>query len=102
MENSITTCTHFGHRCRNLIGCWTSVELKLAVAEGYTICQVYQICHFSEGSVTLFKPFILEMLKGKLEATGFPKNVTNENEKWEYIRTIKKNTGCDLKYECIR
>ena len=96
VEHQLLRCTHFGQRCRNLIGCWTTVELELAIHEGYKIVQVYQICNFAERSNTLFKSFILHMLKGKLEASGYPKTVTTENDKHSYIQTIKNNTGIVL------
>ena len=96
VENKITICTHFNQRCRNLIGCWTSVELELAVSEGYIIQQVYQIYHYKERTRSLFKAFILHMLKGKLEASGYPESVTDESDKIIYIQMVKTKTGIDL------
>ena len=61
VENQITTCTHFGERCRNLIGTWTTVELQLALNEGYKIINVYEIAHFKNSD-----EFIRCMLKGKI------------------------------------
>ena len=81
-------CTHYGEKCRNLFGAWTTVELKLALEEGYKIIDVFQIYHFSEKSNTLFKGFILEMLRGKMESSGYPKDVTTAADKNQYLETI--------------
>ena len=100
-DKKIARCTHYGQKCRNLSGAWTTVELKLALAEGYKIIDVYQIYHFTEKSNTLFKEFILEMLRGKMEASGFPKGVNSKSEQLEYIKNIEKETGVLLNRDNI-
>ena len=100
-NKKIIGCTHYGQKCRNISGAWTTVELKLALAEGYKIIEVYQIYNFKEKSNTLFKEFILEMLRGKMENSGFPKDVKSKREQDEYIETIKKNTGVILNRDNI-
>ena len=101
VEHRITNCSHFNQTCRNLRGCWTSVELSLALSEGYRISKVYQVCHFAEKKDDLFKPFILHMLKGKLEASGYPQTVKTQLQKEDYVESIFKTTGVRLDMENI-
>ena len=87
-EEKIQKCTHFGQQCRNLIGCYTTVELELAISEGYKVITVHQIYHFEESSSNLFQGFVKEMLRGKIEASGYPSTVTTEAEKVKFQQDI--------------
>ena len=102
VEEKITICSHINQRCRNLRGCWTTVELCLALSEGYRISKVYQICHFPEKKDDLFVKFILHMLKGKLEASGFPSGVETQLQKEAYVETVLKKTGVALDIKKIK
>lgn len=95
-ENKITNCTHFGKRSRNLIGAWCTPELKLAISEGYTIENIHQIYHFKNSSSTLFKKFIMEMLRDKLESSGYPLDVITKKQQKKYIKHIFQNNGITL------
>ena len=43
---------------RVLIGTWVSVELENALKLGYEIQQLYQVWHFKESRVGLFKEYV--------------------------------------------
>lgn len=95
-EEKILKCSHFGLQCRNLVGCWTTVELELAISEGYRIIKVHQIYNFKDSSTTLFKQFVMEMIIKKIEASGYAKNVTSSLQRKEFRKNIYKNMGVKL------
>ena len=78
---------------RSLVGVWTTPELKMAIKYGYKIINIHEIWHFeetskiSETSDGLFGKVINDLIKGKIEASGFPENCTSEDDKEKYIKS---------------
>ena len=68
-------------RARALTGTWTTIEIDKAVALGYKLLEVKEVCHFKKRSDRLFSDFIDALYKGKLEASGFPNGATTSEEK---------------------
>ena len=66
-----STCRHTPEE-RVLTGTWVSVELEKALELGYEIQELYQVWHFSESEVGLFKEYVQMFLKLKQEASGYP------------------------------
>ena len=83
-------CSHKDEE-RSLTGVWVSTELKLAIKYGYKIIRIYEIWHFentiqlSENSKGLFSDFINDCIKGKIEASGWPRMNMSEAEKNKYL-----------------
>ena len=84
-------CNH-SDKERFLIGVWTTPELKLAVKYGYKIIKIHEVWHFketaeiSETSGGLFGDIMNDLLKGKIEASGWPENCITEEDKDNYIK----------------
>ena len=55
-----------------VIGTWCTPELEKAVAMGYVIQHVHEVCHFEETRRGLFAEYVNTWLKIKLEASGWP------------------------------
>jgi len=86
---------------RSFIGTWTTVELKKAIEKGYIIDKIYEVYHYEPDKRKLFKKYVDMWLKIKQEASGWPKWVTDENSKLEYIKKYEDREGIKLEYDKI-
>ena len=86
---------------RALAGTWTTVEIDKAIELGYRLAEVKEVWHFKKRSTALFSDFINALYKGKLEASGFPDNVTTTEEKLNYIGEIRQHEGIELDIDKI-
>jgi hypothetical protein len=59
------------------------------------------VWHFEKRSTDLFHPFINALYKAKLEASGFPSNVSSEREKKMYVEEIRQKEGVELELQKI-
>ena len=97
--NKINNCDH-DELERSLISVWTKPELKLALDWGYKILDLYEIWHFEKTSKVLkeglFANFINDMIKGKVEASGWPKEGMTDAEKSDFVSRYEKIEGIKL------
>ena len=86
---------------RDLVGTWTSIDLRDALSVGYTIVKVFEIYHFEEtakfdktqATPGLFSDYVNLFLKGKQEASGWPSDDMTDAEKTEYIDQYESVEG---------
>lgn len=88
-------CTHSESE-RSLHGTWFSEEIKLALAKGYEIKNIYQVFHFEQQSSDLFKGYIKAFYKLKLQASGVPKSVQSADDLNQFLKDVKEIDGIDL------
>jgi hypothetical protein len=74
-------------------GVWFSEELKLAVKKGYEIVEIFQVYHFKQQSTKLFSPFMHDLYKVKLLASGIPSDIDLD----EFIEQVLEKEQIDLK-----
>ena len=75
-------CSHSFEE-RKLIGTWPSPELEKAVEKGYKVLYIQDVWHFEERSNLLFASYVNTWLKIKMEASGWPETVGEDEEKRE-------------------
>ena len=85
-------CRH-GRGDRSMTGTWTTAELSKAVDKGYNISRIYQVLHYERTSSDMFRGYINSWLKIKQEASGWPANVSTDNEKDQYIARYLEKEG---------
>jgi hypothetical protein len=107
-ELKLEECQH-NDKERCLEGTWVSLEIQEAIKMGYQVEKIYEVWHWKETSVYdketktggLFTDYINLFLKGKQEASNFPSNVKNNDEKEQYIDDYLKYEGIHLDKESI-
>ena len=85
-------------------------EIEVAVNMGYLIQEIFEVLHWPDSSMHdksrpnsgLFTNYVNTFLKLKQQASGFPSNITTEEEKDEYIQMYLENEGILLDKELIR
>jgi 2-keto-3-deoxy-6-phosphogluconate aldolase len=72
MRNVINAHTHTHTHTdeeKALSGTWTTDEVSKALEKGYKIMDIYEVWHFEEKSVNLFKGYVKDFVKIKLETS---------------------------------
>jgi ribosomal protein S20 len=91
-NNKIQKCNHSDSE-RAIIGTWTTDEVNKAIDKGYRIEKIYEVWHFKEKSNELFRGYVKDFMKIKLETSSW-KNDFNTIE--EYINTVKEKLDITL------
>lgn len=106
-QNSV--CQH-NESDRAFTGTWVTNEIKVALAQGYKLLNIYEIWHFDEMSQYdtstktggLFTKYVNTFLKVKQEASGWPDWCLSETEKQQYIQQYFEKEGIMLEYNKIQ
>uniref|UniRef100_A0A914HP88 DNA-directed DNA polymerase n=1 Tax=Globodera rostochiensis TaxID=31243 RepID=A0A914HP88_GLORO len=72
-------CEH-GDNQRGWVSTCTSLELNVALDEGYRVTKVFRVLEYNESDDTLFKSYIAEFMAKKIEASGFSANIKGNAE----------------------
>jgi hypothetical protein len=95
-KDSVENCTHSAEE-RSFLGTFVVDELRLAVAKGYTILEIFEAWEY-EIQIGVFSQYVNCFLKQKQEASGFPSWCDTEERKQEYIRLYMEKEGVELDY----
>lgn len=90
-------CTHSEEE-RALVGTWTTDEVKKAIEKDYRIIDVYEVWHFEEKSNELFKGYVKDFMKIKLETSPWKEDFETVED---YILAVKQCLDIDLQPENI-
>ncbi len=102
-ENKVGICTH--NPSEGIIeGTWVSEEIKEAIHQGYILINISQIWHYEmtqqynreTKTGGLFAGYKTKFLKMKTEATGFPKNIINVEQKQQFVKKYFEHEGVEL------
>ena len=69
---------------------------------GYKIMEFIEIWHYHSGGGKIFKEFILNIVRRKLECSGFPISCDSEELKQEYVNSLKEQCGIDIRASDIK
>ena len=88
-------CQHSDNE-RALVGTWCTPELLVALNNGYTVLDIYEIWNFDQKEERLFQKYIDKFLKLKTEASGWPSESMSDYEKDNYITDYLEKEGVEL------
>ena len=100
-EQNQESCAHTCEQ-RQLIGTWTTEELKYAVDKGYKIIKLIEVYDYKRKSDQIFREYINLWLQYKQEADGWPSWVKTEEDKDKYISDFKAREGIGLRKDHIK
>lgn len=69
------------------------IEINVALDNGYCVRELYRVWEFKEFDATLFADYVRDFMRLKIQATGFPENVTTVEQKRAYLCEIHRNEG---------
>jgi hypothetical protein len=93
-------CNHSDEE-RALEDVFVSYEIQAALRYKYKILEIYECLHYEEtmklsDGEGMFTGFVNQFLKGKTEASGWPKHVKTEEEKMKFIADYLEHEGIEL------
>jgi hypothetical protein len=94
-ETNCSKCDHTTEE-KAITGTWTTVEVNVAMSKGYRVLDIYEVWHF-ESSTNIFKDYIRDFMKIKLESSP---HSYNSNE--EYAADVKNRQGFELDLNKIK
>ena len=97
-ESGSSHCHHSDTE-RALTGVWCTPEIDVAVEHGYIILEVYEVHHFAKRTTAgngVMKAYVKEFLRGKQEASGWPRDNMSEEAKQAYIDDYKEHEDIQL------
>lgn len=92
VETRGTKCSHTGKE-RNIVGTWTSVEVKYALERGYEIDTLIEVLDYDSMSDGIFKKYIQTFLKLKTESSDWPADCDTEEKKVEFLEEFNRKEG---------
>ena len=91
-DEKCNSCTHNDEE-RALLGTWTTNEVSKALEKGYSIMDIYGVWHFKEKSNNLFKDYVKDFMKTKLETSPWKNDFSTIQD---YIVAVKSYLNIDL------
>ncbi|KAL3976503.1 olfactory receptor [Sarotherodon galilaeus] len=88
-------CPH-DDEARALTGVWVTVEFNKALELGYRVAKITEVWHFDRRSSDIFAGYINTFLKGKQEASGYPPEARDEEERSKYVEEYHRHQGIRL------
>ena len=86
------TCNHDDHQ-RAWIDVYTLIDIERAIKTGYKILEYKEIRRYHSGSEKVFKDFILNIVRRKIECLGFLLNCDSQQLKEEYVKELEEKCG---------
>ena len=80
-------CTHTELE-RSLVDTYTSIDMYTAIRLGYDVVEYFELWHYPQGGSKFFKEFILNIVRRKIDCSGFPPMCCTREEKQHYVEEL--------------
>jgi hypothetical protein len=95
-------CPHNEDSRRGFVTTLTHLELNLALSKGYKVKHLYSAITWKEWSADLFKGYIRDFMKLKVEASGWPEEVGEDPIKRQaYVQAYKDMFEIEINPDAI-
>jgi hypothetical protein len=89
-------CPHDDWKQRAFVATITSAELRLALSIGYSVKRLYRSYYFDEWSSELFKGYVKEFLRIKIQSSGWPPTCESAAARNEFMQKVLTDYGIHL------
>jgi hypothetical protein len=93
-------CNHSPLR-RAFISSCTHLELNAALDHGYRVLELYKVLHYKEWTTDIFKGYVSQMMKMKIEASGWPDWCDNDATQDQFIMENLEMFGIEIEKENV-
>lgn len=84
-----------------MIGVYTTTELPLAMARGYTVLKVYEIWHYRRQG-GLFSKCINTFMAAKVANSGWPSECGTDSQKARYLESLRLNDNVHVELKDVQ
>ena len=88
-------CNH-SDKERGWIDVYTSIDMETALKCGYKVVRYMEVWHYHSGGELLFKDFILNIVRRKVECSGFPQHCDTKEGKEAYLSDLRTKCGIPM------
>uniref|UniRef100_A0A914MMX8 DNA-directed DNA polymerase n=1 Tax=Meloidogyne incognita TaxID=6306 RepID=A0A914MMX8_MELIC len=94
--NENYSCPHSDQQ-RGWVSTCTSIELNVALEEGYRVTKLFRVLEFRESDDKLFAPYISEFMAAKIHSSGFDSSIKdNFAAEEQFIKECKDKFGINI------
>ena len=86
---------------RSWVDMYTSIDMHGAFKVGYEVSEYHELWHYPRGGSKFFRDFILNIVKRKIECSGFPPTCTTDESKHFYVDELMEKSLVKTSIECI-
>ena len=94
-------CKHNDHE-RSWIDTYTLIDMQGALQLGYKAVEYIEVWHYREGGSNMFEEFILNIVRRKIECSGFPCWCTTHELKQQYVDGLFEKSSIRTNVESIQ
>ena len=94
-------CKHNDHE-RSWIDMYTLIDMQGALRLGYKVVEYIEMWHYGQGGGNMFEEFILNIVRCKIECSGFPHWCTTHELKQQYVDGLFEKSSICTNVESIR
>ena len=87
---------------RSWIDTYTLIDVTRALDLGYTIMEYKEVWHCPKGGKQLFRDFILNIIRRKIECSGFPIHCTMDELCGSYVMELEDKCGIKTSVDRIK
>ena len=69
---------------------------------GYDVLEYFELWHYPQGGSKFFKEFILNIVRRKIECSGFPPTCCTQEEKQHYVEELRNQSSVNTLVENIK
>ena len=86
---------------RSWVDTYTSIDMHAAFKVGYDVLEYHELWHYPRGGSKFFRDFILNIIRKKIECSGFPPTCTMDESKCFYMDELMEKSSVKTSIECI-
>lgn len=90
-----TVCRHSREE-RSFVVCLPHIEINEALDNGYIVRELYRVWQFDVFDDALFKEYVHDFMRLKIQASGWPSNVKTDAERAAYLAEIERTEGIKI------
>ncbi len=96
-------CNHSTDKKRGFVSTLTHLELNLALSKGYVVKKIYSVYEWTRWSSELFRPYVQEFMKLKVEASGWPLDcLVHPVNQRRYVEEYSRRFGITIDAESVK
>ena len=81
---------------------YTSIDMQGALRLGYKVVEYIEVWQYSEGGGNMFEEFILNIVRCKIECSGFPRWCIMHELKQQYVDSLFEKSSIRTNVESIQ
>ena len=79
-----------------------SIDIHGALQVGYKVIEYFELWHYPKGGSKFFRDFILNIVRRKIQCSGFPPTCSINEDRQRYIDELSMKSFVNTLVDCIK